>query len=67
MIENAILQTGEANEVLMSMGEYFSTNAILGNGVNELFTAIIQRKIQDEISKGSKKETEPSRRKIRRF
>ena len=66
-VEKAIKQAGETNQVLSSMGTYFSTNAIKGDGIRELFDTVIQfnlRKIRNIELKSSKK---LEKRRISRF
>lgn len=55
IIKKAIKYAGETDQVLSLMGDHFSTNAIKGDGIKELFSAIIQCNIQEFSSKPSKK------------
>lgn len=63
-IEIAISNAGKADEILNEMPSNFSTNAILGTGVRELFDSIISKTILDSSLRVTKKSV---RKRIHRF
>ena len=65
-MERAIKNTGNSHEILEKMPSHFSTNAILGTGIEELFDSIISETI---ISDGDNQKTtrKSLKRKITKF
>ena len=66
-VEKAIKQAGETNQVLSSMGTYFSTNAVKGDGIRELFDAVIQFNLQEIRNIKLKSSKKFEKRRISRF
>lgn len=66
-IGEAINRTTDTDQIISQIGDFFSTNAIQGDGIKELFDSIIIRDLReyDEIS--TKKNQRITKRKITRF
>jgi len=66
-IGEAINRTTETDQIISQIGDSFSTNAILGDGIRELFDAIIIRDLQEFSEISTKKNQRITKRKITRF
>ncbi len=66
-IGEAINRITETDQILSQLGDFFSTNAILGDGIKELFDAIIIRDLQKLIEGEGGKNKRVAKRKIRKF
>lgn len=66
-IQDAIKLVGETDLVIESIGKFFSTNAVEGKGIEELFNAIIQYCLQKEKDPSIKREIRCARGRIKRF
>ncbi len=66
-IQDAIKLVGETDSVIGSIGKFFSTNAVEGKGIEELFNAIIQDCLKEEKDPSITGEVRRTRDRIKRF
>ena len=66
-IESAIMAAGNARGFLEQMGTFYSTNALNGLGIIELFETIIKKKLEENVEISTDKSEGVIRRKIKRF
>ncbi len=66
-IDSAIKAAGNARVFLAQMGTFYSTNALNGLGIIELFETIIKKKLEENVVISTDRPEGVIRRKIKRF